>query len=71
MSTADSKYRIISRLLSLLTVVLLIQFLQTVLYSLVSLKSSPVVEFFVQVSIALVVFPVEAAVRKVMEKPAT
>lgn len=71
MSTADSKYRIISRLLSLLTVVLLIQFLQTVLYSLISLKSSPVVEFFVQVSIALVVFPVEAAVRKVMEKSAT
>ncbi|MFN5169694.1 MAG: triple tyrosine motif-containing protein [Cyclobacteriaceae bacterium] len=68
MSSANSKYRIISRILSLLTVVLLIQFLQAVLYSLLSLKSSPVIEFFVQVSIALVVFPIEAVLRRVILK---
>ena len=58
----------------MLTVIMLIQFIQTAIYSLISIysligiKSSPVVEFLIQVSIALLVFPVEMLARKAMQK---
>jgi hypothetical protein len=35
---------------------------------LISLKSSPVIDFFVQVSIALLVFPVEIIARNTMQR---
>jgi Y_Y_Y domain/Two component regulator propeller len=66
LSTANSRYRYISRLLSLLTVILLIQFIQTVVASFVSFKSTPVLDFFVQVLIALLVLPIEGYLRKFM-----
>jgi len=48
--------------------VMLIQFLQTVLASLIGFKSSPVVDFIIQVFIALVVFPIEILARNSMMK---
>jgi hypothetical protein len=65
-STLNTRYRYISQLLSLLTVIMLIQFIQTVVSSQISFKSTPVIEFFIQVSIALLVLPIEGYIRKVM-----
>ncbi|PZR39968.1 MAG: hypothetical protein DI538_05445 [Azospira oryzae] len=66
LSSVNSKYRYISSLLSLLTVIMLIQFIQTILASQISFKSTPVIEFFIQVTIALLVLPIEGYLRKVM-----
>ncbi len=59
----NTKYRYVSRFLSALTVIMLIQFIQTVVASTISLKSTPVADFFVQVFIALLVLPVEEFLR--------
>jgi Y_Y_Y domain. len=66
LSANNERYRVISQVLSLLTVIMLIQFIQTGIDSVLEFKSSPVVEFFIQVSIALIVFPVEGFVRKMI-----
>ncbi len=68
LSRANTKYRYISQILSVLTVVMLIQFLQTVLASLIGAKTSPVIDFIIQVFIALVVFPIEIFARDAMSK---
>ncbi len=70
LSEANSKYRFISRLLSLLTIILLIQFIQTVVASQISFKSTPVIDFFIQVFIALLVLPIEEYLRKFMLRSA-
>jgi len=66
LSTYNVKYRYISSLLSLLTVIMLIQFIQTIVASQISFKSTPVIEFFIQVTIALLVLPIESYLRKIM-----
>ena len=66
MSAWNSRYRYVSRLLSLLTVIMLIQFIQTVVSSQISFKSTPVFEFFIQVIIALMVLPIEGYLRRFM-----
>ncbi|MEP6796269.1 MAG: hypothetical protein ABJB16_18215, partial [Saprospiraceae bacterium] len=53
----------LSRFLSALTVIMLIQFIQTIAEYNISFKSTPVVEFFIQVFIALLVLPVEQFLR--------
>lgn len=65
---ASTRYRYVSQVLSLLTVVMLIQFLQTLLASLIGSKTSPVIDFIIQVLIALVVFPIEIFARNAMIK---
>jgi hypothetical protein len=70
LSTANNKYRFLSRLLSLLTVIMLIQFIQTVVASQISFKSTPVIDFFIQVFIALLVLPIEGYLRKFMIRSA-
>lgn len=67
-SSWNSKYRYVSSLLSLLTVIMLIQFIQTVVASQITFKSTPVLEFFIQVFIALLVLPIEGYLRKFMIK---
>ncbi|HWA33931.1 MAG TPA: triple tyrosine motif-containing protein, partial [Cyclobacteriaceae bacterium] len=59
----SSRYQYLSRFLSALTVIILIQLIQTVAYSTISLKSTPVADFFIQVVIALLVLPVEEFLR--------
>lgn len=68
LSANNERYRVVSQILSLLTVVMLIQFIQTGIDSILSFKSSPVVEFFIQVTIALIIFPVEGVVKKMIIK---
>ena len=60
---ANTRYRYLSRFLSALTVIMLIQFIQTIASANISFKSTPVVDFFIQVLIALLVLPVEEFLR--------
>jgi len=65
---ANTRYRFISQILSLLTIVMLVQFLQTAISSLIGIKTSPVIEFIIQVFVALAIFPVEIFARDSMMK---
>ncbi len=62
----STRYRIVSRLLSLITIILLIEFIQTVIGSSIISNDSPVIEFFIQVVVALLILPVEGFLRKLM-----
>jgi len=64
LTASNRKYRYLSSFLSALTVIMLIQFIQTVASSGISFKSTPVVDFFIQVFIALLVLPVEQFLRR-------
>lgn len=68
LAKSNTRYRYLSQLLTILTIVMLIQFIQTTVNSLISIKSSPVMDFFIQVSIALVIFPVEIVARNTMQR---
>jgi ligand-binding sensor domain-containing protein len=59
LSGGNPKYRMISQVLSLLTVIMLIQLAQTIVTSYITLKATPVLDFFLQVGIALLVLPLE------------
>jgi hypothetical protein len=65
---ANTRYRFVSQILSLLTMVMLVQFLQTAISSLIGIKTSPVIEFIIQVFVALAIFPVEILARDSMMK---
>lgn len=59
------RYRLISRVLALLTIILLIEFIQTLAgYSFST--SSPFVAFLIQVAIAFLILPIESYLRRVM-----
>jgi hypothetical protein len=62
----STRYRVISRLLSLLTIILLIQFIQTVIGETFQTRGSPVMDFFVQVLVALLILPVEGYLRNLL-----
>jgi hypothetical protein len=62
----STQYRIISRLLSLITIILLIEFIQTAIGSSIISDDSPVIEFFIQVVVALLILPVEGFLRSLM-----
>lgn len=64
----STRYRIISRLLSLLTIILLIEFIQTAIGASISTQNSPVIDFIIQVIVALLVLPVEGYLRNLMLK---
>jgi hypothetical protein len=59
----SNRYRLISRVLSLLSIIILIEFIQTVAGSTFSIEGGPVVEFAVQVGIAFLILPVEGFLR--------
>jgi hypothetical protein len=62
----STRYRIVSRLLSLLTIILLIEFIQTAIGATIAVENSPVIDFIVQVVVALLVLPVEGYLRNLM-----
>lgn len=62
------RYNLVSRLLSLLSIIILIEFVQTLLGSQLTLNSGPVVDFVVQVFVAFLVLPVEGFLRTFMLK---
>lgn len=62
------QYRFISRVLSLLTIILLIEFIQTIIGFTFFSNSGPVIEFLIQVVVALIILPVEGFLRNLMFK---
>ncbi|QSE98200.1 triple tyrosine motif-containing protein [Fulvivirga lutea] len=58
------KYRLASRLLALITLIIIIEFIQTVAENEFANESSPVFDFLIQVTIAIIVLPVESLIRK-------
>ncbi len=62
------RYNLVSRLLSLLSIIILIEFIQTLAGSTISFNSGPVVDFIIQVFVAFLVLPVEGFLRTFMLK---
>jgi ligand-binding sensor domain-containing protein len=62
----SARYRIVSRLLMLLTIIMLIQFIETIVGETFSTRTSPVIDFIIQVIIAMLVLPVEGYLREMM-----
>ncbi len=62
------KYRLASRLLALITLIIIIEFIQTIAENEFADESSPVFDFIVQVTIAIIVLPVESIIRKYVFK---
>ncbi|MEX2336493.1 MAG: triple tyrosine motif-containing protein [Fulvivirga sp.] len=62
------KYRLMSRLLALLVLIIVIEFIQTVAENEVSTLSSPVIDFVIQVIVAIIILPVEGGLRKYILK---
>lgn len=68
LSAANRKYRHISQLLSILTVIMLIQLVQNTAESFISIQTTPVTDFFIQVFIALLILPLESKMRGFMAR---
>ena len=68
LSAANRKYRYISQLLSILTVIMLIQLIQNAAESFIEVQTTPVIDFFIQVFIALLILPLEYKMRELMTK---
>jgi len=68
LNRASSKYGILSRLLAFLTLILIVEFVQTIAEYKFETEGSPVFDFFIQVSIALLVLPVESLLRRAIFK---
>jgi hypothetical protein len=62
------RYRFVSRMLSLLTIILLIEFIQTIVGVSFFTNSSPIIDFLIQVFVALVILPIEGFLRNFMFK---
>ncbi|MDX1627488.1 MAG: triple tyrosine motif-containing protein [Fulvivirga sp.] len=62
------KYRMLSRLLALLTLIIIIEFIQTVAENEFGTESSPVFDFLIQITVAIIIFPVESVIRKFIFK---
>ncbi|HEY9487219.1 MAG TPA: triple tyrosine motif-containing protein [Chryseosolibacter sp.] len=62
----STRYRIISRFLSLITIILLIEFIQTIIGSSIINDDTPVIEFLIQFMVAVMVLPVEGYLRGLM-----
>jgi hypothetical protein len=59
----STRYHFVSRVLSLLTIIMLIQFIQTVATEVFETRASPVTDFFLQVIVALMILPAEGYLR--------
>lgn len=70
LNVSTVRYRYLSQFLSTLTVIMLIQFVQTIASETVAIRSTPVADFFVQVVIALLVLPAENFLRRRMIRAA-
>ncbi len=62
------KFTILSRLLTFLTLIFIVEFVQTIAEAEFETNQSPVINFFIQVAIALSILPVEGVLRKFITK---
>ena len=63
-------YGFLTAALTLLTIVLIIEFLQTIAGSSLGIESTPVVDFAIDATIALLIFPIELVLKKVIKSGA-
>jgi len=63
MNRMKFKNRLLSRALTFMTLILILEFLETVVESSLNLKSSPIVDFFIEASIAFLILPIEQTLR--------
>jgi ligand-binding sensor domain-containing protein len=63
LNQSNSSNRLLSGGLTIITIVLFIEFLQSVIGSYINIKSSPVIDFAVDAAIALMIFPLERFLR--------
>ncbi|WP_162555834.1 triple tyrosine motif-containing protein [Reichenbachiella versicolor] len=68
---AQTKYVIVTEALTIITLVMIIEFLQTVAGNYLDIQSSPVVDFGIDVIIALCVFPLEQLLKKYLKADGT
>ncbi|MEM6643037.1 MAG: triple tyrosine motif-containing protein [Bacteroidota bacterium] len=68
LNQSNSTNRLLRGGLTILTLVLIIEFLQSAISSYFSFKSSPVVEFLLDATIAFMIFPLEKVLRDLMTK---
>ncbi len=61
---AGFKYQWVSKILALITLVIIIEFIQTVAENQVVEYSTPVLDFLIQVTIAIFILPIESLARK-------
>jgi hypothetical protein len=60
------RYRLLSRLLTFLTIVIFIEFIQTLAEDQFATEKSPVIDFLIQVSVAFMILPIESYLRNLM-----
>ena len=71
LNRGKGKFSFISRLLGFLTLILIVEFFQTIAEYKFETDESPVINFFIQAFIALLILPVEGVLRKwLTRKPA-
>ena len=63
---AEKKYVLVTEGLTILTIVLVIEFIQTIAQNYFGVQTSPVADFSINVLVALLVFPLEQFLKKVM-----
>ncbi len=63
-----SRFKLLSRLLTYLTLIFIVEFVQTVAEAKFETNQSPVINFFIQVAIALSILPAELLLRKFITK---
>ena len=62
------KYAFISRLLGFMTLILIVEFFQTIAQYYYEADSSPVISFFIQAFIAFLILPFENLLRRYLTK---
>ncbi|MDH5396831.1 MAG: hypothetical protein OEX02_01705 [Cyclobacteriaceae bacterium] len=62
--SSNKKYLMLNRLLAFLTLILLVEFVQSIAESELETRTSPVIDFFIQVSIAAAILPLEKLLRR-------
>lgn len=62
------RYRLLSRLGALLVLIIIVEFIQTVAENRFGTQSSPVLDFIIQVTMAIIILPVESVLRKYIFK---
>lgn len=68
MNQSNSANRFLSGALTVLTLVIIIEFLQSAIGSLIAFKSTPVIDFAIDAIIAIMIFPLENFLRKFITK---
>jgi hypothetical protein len=68
LNRGKSKFTFMSRLLGFLTLILIVEFFQTVAEYKFETNDSPVINFFIQAFIALMILPIEGILRKLLTK---